>query len=305
MTKKIITKPNFIIPDEEVTLVELKPTEKIITPVVVTPPAPAVAKTYNPTPVNLLSFNKKSTAGAILAYIVGGGYQEERLFRNRANWDVTTIRTLADIFVFTGGEDINPALYGEEPHSSVSFSDFRDRRELDAYSTIPADVLKFGICRGGQLLNVLNGGKLYQHVDGHHGNHLIKDTKTNALMMSNSIHHQMMIPGPGAVILATANMSTFRINAHGDLLRERNDFDTYSDPEVIWYPKTNSLCVQGHPEYPNCPIVFREFVFDLLETYYWDLFAENAVKSDFKDKIEKQLKHANDLGDALTRHSLN
>lgn len=122
MTKKI--KPSFIIPDEEVALVELKPTEKIISPpAVITPPASAVAKTYSPTPVNLLSFNKKSTAGAILAYIVGGGYQEERLFRNRSNWDVTTIRGLADIFVFTGGEDINPGLYGEEPHSSVSFND--------------------------------------------------------------------------------------------------------------------------------------------------------------------------------------
>src|SRR3546814_15333831 len=39
----------------------------------------------------------------------------------------------ADIVIFTGGSDINPAFYGEEPIPGVVFNEKRDAEDLAAY----------------------------------------------------------------------------------------------------------------------------------------------------------------------------
>lgn len=71
-----------------------------------------------------------------------------------------------DGIIFTGGEDIWPHYFGEEPMKEVSvISHDRDKTEwglfMKAYeSGLPI----FGICRGLQLANVALGGTLYQDI---------------------------------------------------------------------------------------------------------------------------------------------
>jgi Predicted glutamine amidotransferases len=76
-----------------------------------------------------------------------------------------------DALVIAGGADVEPGLYGAE-------RDFRTgppARERDAWelallrAALASGTPVLGICRGMQLLNVVLGGTLTQHVDGHTG----------------------------------------------------------------------------------------------------------------------------------------
>ena len=74
--------------------------------------------------------------------------------------------SLCDGFLFTGGQDIAPALYGEEKLSSCG-AIYAERDRLDAAlfrMAYAADRPILGICRGIQLFNTLLGGTLYQDI---------------------------------------------------------------------------------------------------------------------------------------------
>lgn len=71
-----------------------------------------------------------------------------------------------DGLLLTGGEDIDPALYGEEIlNDTVSIARERDRDEPKVLRMALARNLPvFGICRGVQVMNVYFGGTLYQDI---------------------------------------------------------------------------------------------------------------------------------------------
>lgn len=75
----------------------------------------------------------------------------------------------ADVIVFTGGSDINPALY-EGNFMLCGPSNFeRDRFELAVYNeAVRLGKLMLGVCRGHQLLCALNNGTLYEDI-GYYG----------------------------------------------------------------------------------------------------------------------------------------
>lgn len=66
--------------------------------------------------------------------------------------------------VLTGGEDVEPRRYGEEPMPELGAvnpgRDAMEWRALDA--ALERELPVFGICRGMQVLNVYFGGTLYQ-----------------------------------------------------------------------------------------------------------------------------------------------
>jgi putative glutamine amidotransferase len=73
--------------------------------------------------------------------------------------------------VFSGGSDIDPAIYGQAPQpETIAVVRHRDESELDLISAaLERGVPLLGVCRGMQLLNVATGGTLVQHlaeVDG-------------------------------------------------------------------------------------------------------------------------------------------
>ena len=72
-------------------------------------------------------------------------------------------------FLFSGGGDVDPKYYGEEPSPKLGeVSEERDRFELALLSSVMIrEKPVFGICRGEQLLNVGLGGSLFQHIEGH------------------------------------------------------------------------------------------------------------------------------------------
>src|SRR5215475_5587554 len=71
-----------------------------------------------------------------------------------------------DGLLLTGGGDIDPALFGETPHSTVSdVAPIRDTFEANAARwALEHRLPLLCICRGIQVLNVALGGSLYQDV---------------------------------------------------------------------------------------------------------------------------------------------
>lgn len=83
--------------------------------------------------------------------------------------DSEVIMFLADTFdgfLFTGGQDIDPGIYGEKAEASCGKPcDKRDHmEELLFKQVMELDKPAFGICRGLQLFNALLGGTLYQDI---------------------------------------------------------------------------------------------------------------------------------------------
>ncbi|HEY4349108.1 MAG TPA: gamma-glutamyl-gamma-aminobutyrate hydrolase family protein [Gaiellaceae bacterium] len=71
-----------------------------------------------------------------------------------------------DGLIFSGGSDLDPELYGQEAHPEttgiVRDRDSAEMALLDA--ALARDLPVLAICRGSQLLNVVLGGDLVQHV---------------------------------------------------------------------------------------------------------------------------------------------
>jgi putative glutamine amidotransferase len=100
--------------------------------------------------------------------------------------DVDMLRRLAGLcagFLFTGGQDVFPGLYGEEVLSCCgTVCTERDTMEKTLFSIAVLEQNKsaFGICRGIQIFNVLLGGTLYQDIP--------------AQFSESAVSHQQMPP---------------------------------------------------------------------------------------------------------------
>lgn len=155
----------------------------------------------------------------------------------------------ADIAIFTGGEDVHPIFYGEDVLSTTMSNLRRDKREIKVFRSLPLTMPKVGICRGAQFLNVMSGGSMYQHVDGHLGSHEIdgEDWILDKKIKVSSTHHQMMRPSDEAWVMWTAQ-ETRSVHTDSETIDTSHNAD-FVETELCYYTHTNSLCCQPHPEY--------------------------------------------------------
>lgn len=188
-----------------------------------------------------------------------------------------------DLAVFPGGADICPILYGEPPHPTYSGNLKRDFIEIRRFKNLPTNLPKIGICRGGQLLNVLCGGAMYQDVDNHCGNHKVFDLGVSERTGYNvtSTHHQMMKPSDSGYVFLGAAVST-EWNTYSKTIKPAVYNPLYHDPEFpdvegVFYGEFNSMCFQPHPEYGH-----KETVQIFMEYY------ETLIKVDVNKHFDKR-----------------
>lgn len=201
-------------------------------------------------------------------YIVGGGGQGYSRMFIAAGWALARNIKEADLVQFTGGEDVSPCLYGEERHPYTGDSIERDLYEAGYFAFAKRmGIPMAGICRGGQFLNVMSGGSMYQHVDKHATGrgHSVFDLTTETWVNNcSSTHHQMMRMGDGAKLLGSANEGGFKEHVEdGKVVRTIDDI--FDDVEVVYYQDTKSLCFQPHPEHFGPGHECFEYYFDLIE----------------------------------------
>ncbi|MEJ7684784.1 MAG: gamma-glutamyl-gamma-aminobutyrate hydrolase family protein [Segetibacter sp.] len=164
-----------------------------------------------------------------------------------------------DGFILTGGVDVHPSLYGgnlEYENKPKAFEPERDEFEEKIYKYSQENKKPLlGICRGLQLVNVLQGGQLIQDLDtdrnikhcrieetdGKHDIRIDKNTLLHDIALCdsgniNSAHHQAIDPD--------AIGDNLIVNAYDDCEEELIEGIEFKD-------KTNKafmLCVQWHPE---------------------------------------------------------
>ncbi|HUW71483.1 MAG TPA: gamma-glutamyl-gamma-aminobutyrate hydrolase family protein [bacterium] len=99
-----------------------------------------------------------------------------------------------DGLLLSGGGDISPWLYGEQPARTVTRMDLaRDQWELALYAAAARQSIPIlGVCRGCQVINVANGGTLYQDLPSQ-----VRDSGGHSfdVPMDEPSHHIDIMPG--------------------------------------------------------------------------------------------------------------
>jgi putative glutamine amidotransferase len=116
-----------------------------------------------------------------------------------------------DGLLFSGGSDLDPETYGQDPHpETYGIVRERDDAELALLSAaLERDMPVLAVCRGSQVLNVARGGDLHQHLPelvghenhkhtptefGDHDVELVAETRLGGLLGDRapvkSHHHQ-------------------------------------------------------------------------------------------------------------------
>ena len=203
---------------------------------------------------------------------IEGGDQFYRKMWEEMGYTVVNDSETASVIQFTGGEDVNPLYYDEKAHPTTHSSDRRDQHCFGLFSYAVTHGLPMaGICRGGQFLNVANGGKMFQDCDGHATGHEHVATilETGLQVGVTSTHHQIMRPNreKGIVLMeAQPKLSTYKRHMELETANIWHEVDGQEEDDVesVFYPETMSLCYQPHPEwcktYSDCMLTYKYFL---------------------------------------------
>ena len=176
--------------------------------------------------------------------------------------DMTILLDSIDGLIVSGGPDISPANYNEEPGPmTTEFYPEQDYSEMGLIErALERDMPLLGICRGMQILSVAHGGRMHQHLDttpGHegHGGFFGKSTEHGVVVEGdsqladimgdsftvNSLHHQGVSDAGSLEVSARAD--------HDGLIEgvERRD-------------KKFCIGVQWHPERKGHDLLFSALI---------------------------------------------
>ena len=167
--------------------------------------------------------------------------------------------------LLSGGDDIQPRLFGQTPRLELECYPGRDALELAlCRAALEAGLPIFGVCRGMQVINVALGGTLYQDLD------LDFQPGANAMHRFDvadryRTHHDISVTDPD---LAKLLGRQTRVNSHHhqavDALAPGLQAAAHSADglcEALIMPGYPLLAVQWHPEcLDGGQVLFDRFV---------------------------------------------
>ena len=135
-----------------------------------------------------------------------------------------------------------------------------------------------GICRGMQFLNVMNGGALVQDIDNHTNCSHPITTNTGEVFDVTGDHHQMCLPKGMYEMLAYSKSISNKYEGGGSFsipeklvdLSFGANMSVIQEPEAIYWPNSNSLGVQYHPEWMEEESRGYDYFHELMNKYIFN-----------------------------------
>ena len=161
--------------------------------------------------------------------------------------------SLCDGIIFTGGPDVRPSLFGEEIIPSCgAINDERDAFEIKLYKmAMAADKSILGVCRGVQVMNIAEGGNIYQDIYSQNGTMLAHHTLDGVRAF-----HNVSVTNSAIFEKIGFSKNEFTVNSYHHQsvkdLAEGYEAFAYSPDgliEAIYMPSRRFVAgVQWHPE---------------------------------------------------------
>ena len=180
--------------------------------------------------------------------------------------DTAQIVETCDGFLFTGGQDVMPELYGGKDDTIIPCPE-RDKLETLVLSkALQSDKAILGICRGLQFINVFLGGTLWQDLPSQHPSEIVhRQGKPYGVPT-----HKVMLRGDLQTLLGKEilNVNTLHHQAVKDLGGDLTPMAVAPDGIIEAARMVNKRfvwAVQWHPEYmfrtdPDSLALFSCFV---------------------------------------------
>ena len=183
--------------------------------------------------------------------------------------EVSRMVELCDGFLFTGGQDVAPSVYGMEDMTGGTVKPVEKRDALESALfplALESGKPVFGICRGLQFINAALGGTLWQDLPSEHPSEIAHRQGKPY----DSPVHSVSLSGPIRELLGK---DTIRVNSlHHQAIRnlapslEAMAVTPDGLTEAVYMPgKRFVWAVQWHPEFlykkdPDSLSLFRAFV---------------------------------------------
>jgi putative glutamine amidotransferase len=161
-----------------------------------------------------------------------------------------------DGLVLMGGSDVSPESYGEKPLKPEWIGDrIRDDYEITLLRAfIAAGKSVLGVCRGAQVINVAQGGTLYQDLASQFPGAL---NHRNWDIYDRNSHATSIVPGSGLARLYPGLTLTKTNSVHHQAARELGRdlvVEAWSEPDRVveairWNGPSYVFAVQWHPEF--------------------------------------------------------
>ncbi len=182
--------------------------------------------------------------------------------------------------VLGGGSDVFPELYDGQPHPSAQYDRERDRMEkFWAQRARDERLPVLGICRGAQLLNVVNGGTLHANIA-----EVYKDVVYPSTLPGHMFYRKMIEIASGSLLGRIIGEPTRKVNSiHKQAVDQVGErpavparannglIQAIEDPDCDYY-----LGVQFHPEF----LLYRKGDQAIFDALVEAAFARDKVRRD-------------------------
>jgi putative glutamine amidotransferase len=155
-----------------------------------------------------------------------------------------------DGLILSGGADLDPALYGADPHPETTvLHPSRDEAELELLrAALDRELPVLAICRGMQILNVLGGGDLHQHLPelvGHEGHRETPGVFSEHEVRLDPATRVGALIGPTASVKSSHHQGLQTVGKGFDIAGRAEDgsIEAIEDPRrrfalgVLWHPE--------------------------------------------------------------------